>query len=211
MNKKFLGVIAIMLSGVLSLPAQTPEEIVRKMSEQMDRADTEGFTMDFRIKIALLGEISSHNMVRGDKMRSDVMGKERQVIMWADAQTTWEYNSQTNEITISARENAPAPEGSDLSRFDAIKEGYRLKLQKETDEAWYISCKKSKTNKAKDDPKNMELVVAKGSYLPILMKVKQSAVTVCIENVTLGVSEASVTFDPLQFPEATIVDKRLSN
>lgn len=76
-----------------------------------------------------------------------------------------------------------------LSTFDRITEGYTLHLQKETADAWYILCKKARTNKDKDDPKKMELAVAKATYLPIYLRMKKSFITVSIENVTIGVSD----------------------
>ena len=107
---------------------------------------------------------------------------------------------------------AAKPSDSDddgsLKAVDSIANGYELSLQKETEDAWYILCKKSRSNKVKDDPAKMELAVAKGTYLPIYIRIKKSLISISMENVTPGVDEASVTFNPDEFPGATIIDKR---
>jgi len=80
----------------------------------------------------------------------------------------------------------------------------------ETDKAWYIACKKLKTNTNKDDPKNMEIVVAKGSYMPLSLSAKTKGITITIKDLAYGVKESDVTFDSSKYPGATIVDKRES-
>ena len=65
----FAALAALFLSGA-ALSAQTPEEIVQKMIAEMDRGDTEGFSMDFNMKIPIVGTVYSHNMVLGDKMKT---------------------------------------------------------------------------------------------------------------------------------------------
>ena len=81
-------------------------------------------------------------------------------------------------------------------------------MQKETADAWFILCKKAKTNRDKDDPKRMELCIAKTSFLPIYLKTKLSMINISFEHVAIGVTEKEVGFDPNEFPEAEIVDKR---
>lgn len=194
------------------LAAQTPDEIVQKMSEQMDRGDEEGFTMDMNMKMPIIGTVGAHSLVRGDKVRMEMNAKDRSEIAWRDATTKWTYNTLTGEVTIEPREasssEGAAADKADLSTFDRITEGYTLHLQKETADAWYILCKKARTNKDKDDPKKMELAVAKATYLPIYLRMKKSFITVSIENVTIGVSEEEVTFNPADYPNAKIIDKR---
>ena len=89
-----------------------------------------------------------------------------------------------------------------------ITEGYSVSIKRQTADAWYINCKKLKTNKEKDDPKTMELVVAKDTYRPISLSATLSLVTVTIRNLNFGVTESQVTFDPSQYPGARIIDKR---
>ena len=54
----------------------------------------------------------------------------------------------------------------------------------------------------------MDLAVSKATYLPIYLRMKQSVVSVSIEKVSIGVSEKSVTFNPAEYPNAKIIDKR---
>ena len=202
------ALVAVFFWGT-SLSAQTPEEIVRKMSEQLDRADAEGIAMDLNMKMPVVGSFTTHNLVRGDRMKSTVTGKVKKVIMWYDGTTNWVYDEQAGEITVSPQKQSDSKkDNSDMKAFESITNGYDLVLERETADAWYILCKKSKSNKDKDDPAKMDLAVSKATYLPIYLRMKQSVVSVSIEKVSIGVSEKSVTFNPAEYPNAKIIDKR---
>ena len=202
----FAALAALFLSGSF-LFAQTPEEIVERMIAEMDRGSAEGFSMDFNMKIPIVGTVYSHNMVLGDKMKTQLTGKDKSSTSWSAATTKWTYDSRSGEITIENKTSSGS-DNSDTKAFDNIADGYRLTLKKETADAWYIVCKKLKSNKNKDDARKMELTVSKATYLPICLRAKASLFTFSIENYALGVSEESVTFDPAAFPNATIIDKR---
>lgn len=200
---------AALLALSLNAHAQTPEEVVRQMAEQMKRADTEGFTMDFIIKMPILGELRSHNSISGDLLKSEVLGKDKQGILWSDKTTKWDYDPTREEITITTKEPDKS-EGDDngLKQFNSITDGYDVTLKSETEDAWQFLCKKSRSNPDKDDPARMELTVSKHDYLPLSLKTKKGLITIAIENFTLGVTPESVTFRPEDYPNATIIDKR---
>ena len=203
-----MALIAMFFAGA-ALSAQTPKEIISKMSAEMNRGEDEGFSMDFTMKMPIIGTVTSHNLIRGDKLKTIVSDSNKSSIGWSDETTMWSYDSESGEITIETKtSSAEKKDDSNLEAFDNIDNGYDITLQKETDEAWYFLCKKSKSNKVKDDPKKIELAVSKATYLPIYMRTKQSFFTISIENYTLGVSEESVTFDPAEYPDAKIIDKR---
>ena len=204
--KRIATLFAALLCTV-GLFAQTPEEIVQKMNAEMDRGDTEGFSMDFNMKIPIIGTVYSHNMVFGDKMKSEITGMDKKSVSWSDATTKWTYKSETGEITIENKTSSGS-DNSGKENFDNIIDGYKLTLKKETEEAWYIVCKKLRSNKNKDDAKKMELTVSKDNYLPICLRAKASIFTFSIENYALGVTEESITFDPAAYPGTTIIDKR---
>lgn len=210
--KFIIAAIVATLMGAASLSAQTPEEIVSKMSEQLARCEKEGVEMDLVMKMPIIGEIRSHNLAVGDKVRSEIASKEKSAVIWTDGITQWTYDKTKDELTIESEKPAvkesSSESNSDLDMFDGITDGYDLKIEKEDANAWYILCKKSKANKDKDAPKKMDLAVAKGSYLPIYLRMKESMVTVSLENVKPGVAEADVTFNPADYPNATIIDKR---
>ena len=207
--KHFLAAAAaLFFAGALW--AQTPEEIVEKMSAQMDRGDMEGMVMDLNMKMPIIGTVSSHNVTLGEKLKTIVSAHGKAITSWMDETTEWEYNPEKGEITISARkkERNDEKESSDVDAFKGVSDGYDLSIQKETPQAWYILAKKSKTNKEKDDPKKIEMAISKATFLPIYLKTKQSMITISIENVSIGVSEKDVTFNPADYPNATIIDKR---
>lgn len=179
------------------------------MSKQMERAETEGLVMDLNMKLPVIGSITSHNLIRGDKMKVTVSGKGKKAVMWSDGTTRWEYDEEAGEITVQSQKQSDSKkENSEMKAFDSLTEGYDLILEKETADAWYILCKKSKSNKDKDDPAKIDLAVSKATYLPIYLRMKQSVVSVSIEKVSIGVSEKSVTFNPAEYPNAKIIDKR---
>lgn len=88
----FAALAALFLSGSF-LFAQTPEEIVERMIAEMDRGSAEGFSMDFNMKIPIVGTVYSHNMVLGDKMKTQLTGKDKSSTSWSDATTKWTYDS----------------------------------------------------------------------------------------------------------------------
>ena len=73
---------------------------------------------------------------------------------------------------------------------------------------WYIFCKKSKSNKDKDDPKKMYIAVSKADYSCVYLKTKMKGIGISMENCKVGVTEKQVTFNPAEFPSAKIIDER---
>ena len=188
--------VAALLLSVMAL-AQTPKEIVSRMEEAMEKHEKEGIVMTMDIKIL------------GDKYKSEggMMGVK--IVTWSDGTTTWTYDGKKDEITIEDTAHAKPDENKgDTEMFTGVADGYDVSLKKETDDAWYLLCKKSKDNKEKDDPKTMDLVVAKGTYYPVSISAKVSGVSVKIYDVSFGVSDKQVTFNKADYPRATIVDKR---
>lgn len=206
--KSFVSSIAALFVGISALSAQTPEEIVKEMTTRLARCESEGFSMDFSIGLPIVGTFVSHNMVRGEKLRSEMEKEGKKSISWTDATTKWSYDVNAGEITISTKDSSTSSDTSDMEAFEGIVDGYDLVLQKETVDTWYILCKKSRKNKDKNDPKRMELAVAKATYLPVYLRARQSLFSFSIENITPGVSEESVTFDPAGFPGVKIIDNR---
>lgn len=206
--KRMVFMLAALLVSVLAF-AQTPDEIVSRMEEAMEQHEKEGIVMTMDIKIPILGTMSTKTYMLGDKYKSEggMMGVK--IVTWSDGQTNWSYDNKKNEITIEDTATAKADENKgDTEMFTGVAEGYDVSIKKETDTAWHLLCKKSKDNKEKDDPKTMDLVVAKGTYYPVSIAAKISGVSVKIYDVAFGVAEKQVTFNKADYPTAKIVDKR---
>ena len=209
MKKVMLFILALALS--VTAFAQTAEEIVAKMDEVMEAKGIDGqnmrMTMD--IKIPILGTMSTNAYVLGDKMRMEATMMGQNIITWQDGQTEWEYNAKENTITIKNQDQTKTPtEKENMELFSSATEGYDVSLSKETADAWYIKCKKSKSNTNQDDPKTMDLVIAKDSYMPVSLSAKIKGVTVTIRNLGFDVTEKQVTFNKADYPTATVIDKR---
>ena len=206
--KRFIALLAAcVLAGAAF--AQTPEEIIDKMEETMSKLEVDGIVMAMDIKIPILGTMASKAWNKGDKTRIEgsIMGKK--IVTWIDGDTEWEYNSDEKQVRIRHHDTSKqTQEQSNAKLFDAITEGYDVFLDKETATAWHIRCKKNKNNKEKDDPKTMDLVVAKGTYYPVSLSAKVSGISVKLYDLGFEVTDKQVTFDPADFPGVTIIDER---
>ena len=205
MKKAVISILAALLT-VSALMAQTPEEIIARMDQEMERFEQEGFSMIMDMKLPILGTFPSKMYMLGNKSKAVIEIKGMTVITWSDGVTDWDYDSHKNELTISNATSSDAEESMDA--LTGITDGYNVKLKKETPEAWYIQCTKSKTNTNKDDPKKMELVVSKKTYLPISHSCSIKGVTITLRDFAPGVTEEEVTFDPSKYADAKIIDKR---
>jgi outer membrane lipoprotein-sorting protein len=207
--KKLLSIIAFIAFAGVAI-AQTPEEIISRMEAEMAKHDEkEGLAMTMDMKIPILGTFSSRTYTLGDKYRIEVSEDGKQTISWSDGKTDWTYSSEKNEIEIKKHEVKEKTETEgDAKMFSGITDGYDVKLDKETSDSWQFLCKRSKSNPDKDAPKKMTLIVAKGTYMPISLSAKVSAITITMRDLSYGVTEEQVTFNPKNYPNATIVDKR---
>lgn len=206
--KKIISFIVALGWAVMAF-AQTPEEIISRMEQVMAEHEKDGIIMTMDIKIPILGTASTTTYILGDKvkMKGTVAGAD--IVTWSDGKTNWIYSPNENKITITrADEKKSAEKSSDTEMFSGITEGYDVSISGETDKVWKILCKKSKDNKEKDDPKTMNLVVAKGTFYPVSLSAKMSGITMTMRDLSYGVTEAQVTFNPADYPDATIEDKR---
>ena len=205
-------ILALLTAFVLAAAAyaQTAEEIIAKMDEAMSQVGEEnGFRMTMDMKIPILGTMSTNAWTLGDKMRMEAKMMGKQLITWQDGKTEWTYDSDENTITIENQDQTKqSEEKENMKMFQSATEGYDVSIAKENADSWTIKCKKNRSNTNKDDPKNMEIVVAKGTYYPMSLSAKVDMVTVTMRNLQFNVSEKDVTFNKADYPGATIIDKR---
>lgn len=204
--KKLLSIIFFIAAAVVAV-AQTPQEIISRMEAELDKHENEGVIMTLDAKVPILGTMSTKTYSLGEKTRIEANMMGADIITWTDGSTSWTYNSKKNEVEIAKLESSAEPDG-DVEMFSGVTDGYDVSIDKETATAWTILCKKSKSNKDKDAPRKMELVVAKGSYMPVSLKTKVSGVTITMRNISFGVTEKQVTFNANDYPGVTIEDKR---
>ena len=208
--KKLIAIISFIALATNAM-AQTAEEIITRMEAEMSKHDeSEGTAMTMDMKIIFVGTISSRNYVLGDKMRIEAINDDgKNFVTWSDGKTEWVYDSEKNEIEIkNAKPKEKSETNGDTKLFQDITDGYEVKIDKETATEWHIRCKRSKSNPDKDAPKRMDLVVAKGTYWPVSLSTSVTAATVTLRDISFGVTEEQVTFNPNEFPNATIIDKR---
>jgi outer membrane lipoprotein-sorting protein len=208
--KKLIAIISFIALATAAM-AQTAEEIITRMEAEMSKHDeSEGTAMTMDMKIIFVGTISSRNYVLGDKMCIVAINDDgKNIVTWSDEKTEWVYDSEKNEIEIkNAKPKEKSETNGDTKLFQDITDGYEVKIDKETATEWHIRCKRSKSNPDKDAPKRMDLVVDKGTYWPVSLSTSVTAATVTMRDFSFGVTEEQVTFNPNEFPNATIVDKR---
>lgn len=207
--KKLIAIIGF-IALTTAVMAQTAEEIVSRMEAEMSKHDeSEGVAMTVDIKLFIFGTMSTRVYTLGEKTRVDASVKGRDLISWNDGKTEWSYDSEKEEIEIkNADPKTQSDTNDDMKMFDGVTDGYDVKIDKETATEWHIRCKKSKKNPDKDAPKKMDIVVAKGTYWPVSLTTSVTAASVTMRDISFGVTEEQVTFDPKKYPKATIVDKR---
>lgn len=209
---RIFSALAALLLGTAAL-AQTPEEIITSMDKEMSRYDeADGVVMTVDIKMPILGTMSSRTWTLGGKNRVEASAMGATIVTWDDGTTTWTYDGKNNEVTIEKskinKDGIKDTSDGDLSMFTGITEGYDLSITKETDKAWYIRCRKNRSNTDKDAPKKMDIVVAKDSYYPLSLTASAGGTEMTIKGISFGVKEEEVTFNQADFPNATVVDKR---
>ena len=204
--KKIFCIIACLALSVAAM-AQTAEEILDKMDEVFSRYEKDGIAMAVQTKIPILGSITMKAWTLGQKSRMETKLMGANLIIWDDGETEWTYNAKDNKLTIDSSTPSSEEDG-DAEMFQDVTDGYDVSIKKETADAWYIQCKKSKTNTNKEDPKSMEIVVAKGTYHPVSLTTKMQGVTLIMKDLSFGVTEEQVTFDPKKYASAKVVDKR---
>ena len=206
--KRWIGLLAILTLSLSSL-AQTPTEIISRMEDEMNKHEKDGISLTIDVKIPIVGSLSTLTRTKDKKARMEAEVKGVRVITWVDGTTQWIYNTKDNEIVIDKMDPGKAGEdGGDAAMLTGIAEGYDVSIQKETPQAWYLLCKKSKDNKDKDDPKTMDLIVAKNTYYPVSLSAKMSGVTLTLRDISFGVSDKQVSFNAADFPGVKITDKR---
>ena len=207
--KRFICILITCTFAALSW-GQTAREIVERMDAAMNESRGEGIAFTMSIKMPIVGTITSRAYTWGDKTRLEMVEDGSSVTTWIDGPTEWTYNSARNEIEIAPHEQkSSSSQASDNAElFNGITKGYDVKLRKETPAEWHIRCRKSRSNTDKDDPKTMDLIVSKNTFMPLSLSTKASMVTVTLRDVDFNVTEEMVTFDQSKFPTATVVDKR---
>ena len=204
--KRLLSLISFIVFAAVAV-AQTPKEIISRMETELEKHEKEGVIMTVDAKVPILGTMTTKTYSLGDKARIEATMMDVNIITWTDGETVWTYNSKENKVEITKQEGDSESEG-DVEMFSGITDGYDVTLDKETAKNWQFLCKKSKSNKDKDAPKKMELMIAKGTYMPISLKTKVSGLTITMRDIAFGVTEKQVTFNAKDYPGVTIVDKR---
>lgn len=205
MKKLVLAFMAVLVSVVAAV-AQTPKEIVDRMEATMNAHEKEGVIMTVDLKLLIVGTTTSKSYMLGGKTRVEMKMMGVQIITWSDGEKDWTYISKDNTLTIE-KSKGDASEAGDTEMFSGITDGYDVTLKKETADAWYFLCKKSKRNKEKDDPKTIDLVISKKNYYPLSLKASVSGMTMTMREISFGVTEADVTCDPSKFPGVKIIRK----
>lgn len=207
--KKLMTTLFAFVAFVTVAIAQSPQDIISRMEAEMSKHENEGFAMTVDARVMLLGTMTTRTYALGNKTRSDASMMGMDIITWTDGETMWVYDHDSNEVEIQKHPlGRSAAEDSDIKMFEGVTEGYNVSIDKETDRAWYLYCKKMKSNTDEDLPKKMDLVIEKGTYMPISLSTKMQGVRITIYDISYGVSEQQVTFNPADYPGVTINDKR---
>ena len=207
MKKIFITLLTALLAA-FALSAQTAQEIVARMDQETERFTEEGVSFIMEIKMPIVGTVATDILMLGDKYKFSSNVKGKRIVYWSDGVSDWEYDTSENEIVITKAKPSESQAEEKVKMLKSVTEGYDVKLVKETEDAWFLRCTKSKTNTVKDDPKRMDMEISKETYLPIGHKAGTGLVTVTMRNMRVGVTEEEVTFNPADFPGVRIIDNR---
>ena len=178
--KKLFSLLLVLTITVTGL-CQTPEQIVSRMSKQIDSLSKGGVAMTVELKVPILGTQTTRCYLLDKKGCFEIKIKDAQVITWADSLDVWVYNSKENTVEISRHKESKSSKAGRDEMFPEFD---------------------------KDAPKTIDLIVAKGTYLPVIMRTKTSGITITMKDISYGVSEKKVTFDMNDYPGVKVVDKR---
>ena len=208
-NMKRILSFLVAFFGAVAAFAQTPEEILARMEQVMESYKDKGLYMVLEMKIPIIGTASTQAWSLGDKSKMVVSSFDEKSIVYLDGKTQWTISPGKNEIEITNQTNTSNsnPQGN-TEMLSGVTDGYDVSLKNETSEVWNFVCKKSKSNKNKDDPKTMEVSVSKKNYQPTRLSAKASGITITMRDFAFDVTEKDVTFRQSDYPGATIVDKR---
>lgn len=193
--------------------SQTGAEIIDRMNERINSRAGDGISLIVDVKVPVLGAIATKTAVLGEKRRLDVKMKEHNVITFSEKDTIWIYTEETNSIIISndsvmAQAKSSNQGGMDVDMFGDLTEGYDITIKSQNLVKWELACKRKKSNKDDDAPKNITLEVRKETYEPISMSTKMMGINCTMHDFKFGISEKEVTFNEADFPGVTIVDQR---
>lgn len=206
MKRIFTFIIAI--AAAAAAFAQTPQEIVARMEKEIGKHGNEGVYMEMEMKIPVLGTMKAKAWMLREKSHIEARALGQDISTWNDADTQWEYDIRRKTVTIRQRDLSKREETDNREMFEGITRGYDITLVKEMPGEWHLRCMKSKSNKKKEAPKKMELVIAKGSFHPISLTARISGINVTMHDISFNVTEKDVTFDLSMFPETEIIDLR---
>jgi outer membrane lipoprotein-sorting protein len=193
--------------------SQTGAEIIDRMNERINSRTGDGISLIVDVKVPVLGAVVTKTAVLGEKRRLDVKMKEHNVITFSEKDTIWIYTEETNSIIISndsvmAQAKSSNQGGMDVDMFGDLTEGYDITIKSQNLVKWELACKRKRSNKDDDAPKNITLEVRKETYEPISMSTKMMGINCTMHDFKFGISEKEVTFNEADFPGVTIVDNR---
>ena len=204
MKRLFLTIIAIAAFAAGGF-AQTAQEIVERMDQEINKGETLGTALTMTMKMPIIGEISTRISTLGDKSKAEMEGKGEKSTVWYDKDVSWTFTPKDNEIVIKKVESE---ENQEKDLASGVTEGYKVSIAGETADTWILKCKKLRSNDDKGDPKRMDLIVSKKTYLPISLNAKASIIKITLSDYVIGVSPEEVAFDPSAFPGVKITDQR---
>lgn len=193
--------------------AQTGAEIIDRMNERINSRSGDGISLVVDVKIPVLGAVVTKTAMLGEKSRLDMKMKEHNVVTFTQKDTLWIYTAETNSIiitndTLMAKASSSNQGGMDMDMFGDLTEGYDITIKSQNLVKWELACKRKRSNKDDDAPKNITLEVRKETYEPISMSTKMMGINCTMHDFKFGISEKEVTFNEADFPGVTIVDQR---
>lgn len=204
MNKRITSIFILLLLCCMAVYSQNAAE-ARKVLDQTASAITRsgGASATFKISSPKIGATSGTIAIKGQKFHASTP----QAIVWYDGKTQWSYMKSTDEVNITAPNEAQQMAMNPYKFINMYKNGYTLSM---TTKGSNYEVHMVAQNK-KRSIQEMYITINKKSYVPSQVKMceKGTWTTIAITGFKAkNQNDKIFVFNAKDFPSAEVIDLR---
>jgi len=210
MKKIFCLVAASMLAASSFIAgAQTPKEIVSRMDNVVKDLVKKGFAMDLEIEYSSMvkdgpimkKEGPSRICILGNKVHITPYSNEANHEIWIDGEKIMIYSGMSNELHII--KDTTYLMNYKMLFHSLIADNYDI--ESETDQAWNLKSTSTVYYESTPIVTTSRVTIDKKTYYPVSVSTCGSSNQTTFSNISFGVSEDEVTFNPEDYPEVVVI------
>lgn len=176
-------------------------EILDKTASVLSRKG--GATAQFKLSNKKLGTVNGSISIKGNKFHAITP----QAIVWYNGKTQWTYLKQTEEVNVTTPTHTQQMMMNPYTFINIYKSGYAMSVST-MGNRYEVHLKAQNNSKGIQE---MYVTIAKDSYVPQTVKMRQNAAwtTIAISNFKSANQPDNIfVFRSKDFPKAEIVDLR---